>query len=121
MTDADGKRDGAVPDGSRCDAGPMRETTGGEAGSAPGMRTRTPGRAADGGALMDALAEVAARVAREEARPRMSLRDRAKIFVPFDPLHGFQEALREKEREVEQRAEVQYAPHDPVEDPDWVD
>lgn len=34
---------------------------------------------------------------------RMTPAERAKIFVPFDPLHGFQEALREKEREVVQR------------------
>lgn len=31
---------------------------------------------------------------------RMTPAERAKIFVPFDPLKGFQEALREKEREV---------------------
>ncbi|MEE0028038.1 MAG: hypothetical protein U0J70_10640 [Atopobiaceae bacterium] len=36
-------------------------------------------------------------------RPRMSLEDRAKIFVPFDPLAGFREALRVKEREAEAR------------------
>ena len=34
----------------------------------------------------------------------MSLEQRAKIFVPFDPLDGFREALREKEREVEAEA-----------------
>ena len=26
---------------------------------------------------------------------------RAKIFIPFDPLKGYQEALRQKEREAE--------------------
>ena len=31
----------------------------------------------------------------------MPLEDRAKIFSPFDPLDGFREALRAKEREVE--------------------
>ena len=31
---------------------------------------------------------------------RMSPAERAKIFVPFDPLKGFQEALREKECEA---------------------
>ncbi|MBQ9042776.1 MAG: hypothetical protein IJ111_08170 [Eggerthellaceae bacterium] len=36
-------------------------------------------------------------------RPRMPLSQRAKIFIPFDPLKGYQEALREKEREAEQR------------------
>ena len=34
-------------------------------------------------------------------RRRMSLEDRAKIFVPFDPLEGFRRALRKVEREVE--------------------
>ena len=34
-------------------------------------------------------------------RPRMSLEQRAKIFMPFDPLKGYQEALREKELEAE--------------------
>ncbi len=33
----------------------------------------------------------------------MSLEDRAKIFSPFDPLAGFREALRKKEREVEEQ------------------
>jgi hypothetical protein len=32
----------------------------------------------------------------------MPLEDRAKIFSPFDPLRGFREALRQKEREVEE-------------------
>ena len=35
-------------------------------------------------------------------RPRMSLEDRAKIFSPFDPLTGFRDALRDKEREIEE-------------------
>lgn len=34
----------------------------------------------------------------------MALEDRAKIFVPFDPLAGFREALARKEREVEEAA-----------------
>ena len=33
-------------------------------------------------------------------RPRMSLDDRAKIFMPFNPLAGFTEALRERERRM---------------------
>ena len=37
----------------------------------------------------------------ELPRPRMPLSQRAKIFIPFDPLKGYQEALREKEREAE--------------------
>ena len=36
-----------------------------------------------------------------DTRPKMPLEDRAKIFSPFDPLQGFREALRQKEREVE--------------------
>jgi hypothetical protein len=36
-------------------------------------------------------------------RPRMPLSQRAKIFIPFDPLKGYQEALRQKEREAEAR------------------
>ena len=32
--------------------------------------------------------------------------NRAKLFVPFDALKGLQEALREKEREVEERKEL---------------
>ena len=35
--------------------------------------------------------------------PRMPLSQRAKIFMPFDPLKGYKEALREKEREAEAR------------------
>ena len=34
-------------------------------------------------------------------RPRMPLSQRAKIFIPFDPLKGYQDALREKEHEAE--------------------
>lgn len=35
-------------------------------------------------------------------RPRMPLAQRAKIFIPFDPLKGYQDALREKELEAEE-------------------
>lgn len=34
-------------------------------------------------------------------RPRMPLSQRAKIFIPFDPLKGYQDALRAKEHEAE--------------------
>lgn len=34
----------------------------------------------------------------------MPMSERAKIFVPFNPLKGFSEALRAKEREVEAAA-----------------
>ena len=34
-------------------------------------------------------------------RKRMPLSERAKIFQPFNPLKGFEEALRQKEREAE--------------------
>ena len=37
--------------------------------------------------------------------PRMPLSDRAKIFIPFDPLKGFREALTEQEHLAEQRHE----------------
>lgn len=39
-------------------------------------------------------------------RPRMTPAERAKIFVPFMPLKGFQEALREKEAEAERREQL---------------
>ena len=35
--------------------------------------------------------------------PRMPLADRAKIFMPFDPLKGFREELRRRELKVEGR------------------
>jgi hypothetical protein len=47
-------------------------------------------------------------------RPRMPLKQRAKTFIPFDPLKGYQEALREKEREAEsahrERIDIDEAP-----------
>lgn len=33
----------------------------------------------------------------------MALGDRAKIFIPFDPLKGFREALEEQERMARER------------------
>ena len=46
-----------------------------------------------------------------ESRGRMPLEERAKIFIPFDPLKGYQAALRAKEREAEalhyERAELE--------------
>ena len=35
--------------------------------------------------------------------PRMPLEERAKIFSPFDPLRGFREELRRRERLVLER------------------
>lgn len=35
-----------------------------------------------------------------ENRPKMSREDRAKQFMPFAALKGYQEALRKKEKEV---------------------
>lgn len=32
--------------------------------------------------------------------------NRAKLFIPFDALKGLQEALREKEKEIEERKEL---------------
>jgi hypothetical protein len=43
-------------------------------------------------------------VASEKREPRlhhMPVSERAKIFIPFDPLEGFKEALAKKEHEVE--------------------
>ena len=44
----------------------------------------------------------------------MPVSERAKIFIPFDPLKGYQSALREKEREAEaahaERARIDDAP-----------
>jgi len=36
----------------------------------------------------------------------MTPAERAKIFMPFNPLKGFTEALREKEREAEARDDL---------------
>ena len=44
----------------------------------------------------------------------MSLEDRAKIFIPFDPLKGYREALREKEREAEARMDERAQVDDPA-------
>ena len=38
-----------------------------------------------------------------EPRGKMPLEERAKIFIPFDPLKGFREALRERELEAQAR------------------
>lgn len=37
--------------------------------------------------------------------PRMPLAERAKIFMPFDPLKGFREALVEQERKAREQRE----------------
>ena len=47
-------------------------------------------------------------------RPRMPLAQRAKIFIPFDPLKGYQEALREKERDGEARMHERVHLDDPA-------
>ena len=39
----------------------------------------------------------------EAPRKRMPLEERAKIFIPFEPLKGFREALAEREREARER------------------
>ncbi len=39
-----------------------------------------------------------------EQAPRMDRKERAKQFIPFSPLRGFEELLRAKEREIEARA-----------------
>ena len=47
-------------------------------------------------------------------RPRMPLSQRAKIFIPFDPLKGYQEALRQKEREAEEGMNQRVSIDDPA-------
>ena len=47
-------------------------------------------------------------------RPRMPLSQRAKIFIPFDPLKGYQEALRAEEREAEARMDERVQIDDPA-------
>ena len=47
-------------------------------------------------------------------RPRMPLAQRAKIFIPFDPLKGYQEALRTKECEAEASANERGGIDDPA-------
>ena len=47
-------------------------------------------------------------------RPRMPLSQRAKIFIPFDPLKGYQEALRAKEHEAEARMDDRVQIDDPA-------
>lgn len=49
----------------------------------------------------DARTQDAQRRATYGGRQPMPLEERAKIFSPFDPLDGFREALRAKEREHE--------------------
>lgn len=39
-----------------------------------------------------------------EQLPRMDQKERAKQFIPFSPLRGYEELLRAKEREVEAQA-----------------
>ena len=47
-------------------------------------------------------------------RPRMPRTQRAKIFIPFDPLKGYREVLHEKELEAEashrERISIEDAP-----------
>lgn len=47
-------------------------------------------------------------------RPRMPLSQRAKIFIPFDPLQGYRDALHQKELEAEaahlERIQIDEAP-----------
>lgn len=52
--------------------------------------------------------------------PRMPMEERAKIFSPFDPLKGFREELRRRERLVEERlSDPGSGPDgDPAPDPD---
>lgn len=47
-----------------------------------------------------------------ETRPKMNRMNRAKQFMPFDALKGFQEALREKEK-------VLVSPEERKEEAEW--
>lgn len=40
-------------------------------------------------------------------RPKMSPAERAKQFMPFAALKGYEEALRKKEREMEEKMKTQ--------------
>jgi len=40
----------------------------------------------------------------DKFRPKMTREDRAKQFMPFAALKGYEEALRAKEREIEEAA-----------------
>lgn len=53
-------------------------------------------------------------------RPKMSLEDRAKIFMPFNPLAGFTQALRERERRALENV-VDFHPLDDNEGEEGVD
>lgn len=63
-------------------------------------------RASDalGGAAIDPFA---LRPSPPGGRQRMPLEQRAKIFIPFDPLEGFSDALRSAELRVEMEKRAQ--------------
>ncbi|MBP5660197.1 MAG: hypothetical protein J6X08_02560 [Lachnospiraceae bacterium] len=48
----------------------------------------------------------------DKFRPKMSREDRAKQFMPFAALKGYEEALRAKEKEIEEAALDRHAPLD---------
>ncbi len=48
----------------------------------------------------------------DKFRPKMSREDRAKQFMPFAALKGYEEALRAVEKEIEEAALDKHAPLD---------
>ena len=48
----------------------------------------------------------------DKFRPKMTREDRAKQFMPFAALKGYEDALRAKEKEIEEAASDKHAPLD---------
>ena len=49
-------------------------------------------------------------MSKDKFRPKMTREDRAKQFLPFAALKGYEEALRAKEKEIEEAALDKHAP-----------
>ena len=49
-------------------------------------------------------------MSQDKFRPKMTREDRAKQFLPFAALKGYEEALRAKEKEIEEAALDKHAP-----------
>ena len=63
-------------------------------------RGKKPGQEGPGRSQRVSDDDIKARLT-PSGRPRMALTDRAKIFIPFEPLKGFAEALREREEAID--------------------
>ena len=70
------------------------------------------------GAIVPVPEPFALRPAPPGGRQRMPLAQRAKIFIPFDPLEGFSDALRSAELrvEMEKRAQDEHPAGDDFDD-----